>query len=719
MIQFDPAFDRLRHRAVWGAPAIALAVLLPYEVVDGTALFMWDIAGELPPAGWLAALAPVMAAVIVLAARVLTERAVALASAVLSSLAGAAVLVRLGADATAWDAFMLPESMASRPSAGLLALALTAAGSHLTFHDQHRRVGRALLWSAVGTAAVFYLWPGEAEVPIVTVVRALAAISEVPDWRFGMGVVVLAMLALWPAIVAFVGLRHARWPPADDHPVTGILAIYGLPLCLGMFVFRAVATPQSATSDGWPVFGPAGGIVVLAAIVALLASSLEVLARDARTRDALVAPVLGVAAVLATAALQWWLGQPPPKGVDWTLEAPSTAADHFYRELLPAWNRARNLWDVRVRTTSGARAMVEVKRAAREAREASAAIDERLGHAVAAMTRAAHDLDVAGRRWYRLIGDLNDASRAAGLPYYIDPTVVAFSTDDGLRRYFRLRGYRVERVRRFGVDGEQFATLDVRRLGFEPDGRRLLGFSRDLQPFALVDLDEVATWNETAGRGAEADPPTCRPDDGSGRPVHGTFIEFLMGSTSRALDETCGDVLATMRAEHPGRLERLMRDLTERHELQHQIDGPHLAVPTAVHEAVPWGADGLRRRISRELSAYVAAMTSSAVPPALTLVHLSTFATAGPRAAEHHVALIVLARLADRPVTDNEGNVDLTAVRDALDALANTDDDDLRIRAADLWDDLYGRRLSVVEPFADQAPDEQVPPPRAIDPQAP
>lgn len=688
-LEWHPGALRLRSRCRWAGALVALATLLPYEVIDGNPQFLWHLIGELDVSGVIAYLAPAAAGVAAIVASFLARRSTSLAIATLAGLLGAALLIRIGADAAAWEVLPLPESLTRRPSQAILALSLTAAGCYLSFREHSRKVGRWLLYGAVGLAAVFYGMPGRGEAPFATIFRLLGALDELPHWRFKLGFIVLAVLLLWPALVALLGLVHVRWPPRDQHPVIGIVALYGLPLLLGMLVFRALP----GAPEGWNVFMAIGGILVLGGMVALLASAIEVAA------EGLFAPApdqhepegvpprralaIAGAAVALVSLAQLVLALPPDKGVQWTLKAPTAEADAVFRHLLPAWNRARLDWDREARHESGARALLEVKRTAREVVDAATTVDPGLGAAVERMTKGANELHVAGRAWYRMVAEVNDASRAAGLPYYLDPTVYQFNAGGEQRRHFRMRSYRVQRVRRFRAGGREYATLHVDRLDPSNLGASLLGFSRDHQPFAVVALHESRNFERALIEGAGAEPPSCddswNPDarEGLGR---------------------CGELLARIVRDLPGGVEAAVTALTDRHELQHQIDGPHLPMSGAVLDHLQHRGQEYRERVNRELSAYVAEITAPDVPPHLGLVHLARFALSfEERHYVYHVAIIALEAMAETRLRDADGELDPQALVAAFVALAGLDDAALRARATDAWGDLYGMSLPAVE----------------------
>lgn len=326
-----------------------------------------------------------------------------------------------------------------------------------------------------------------------------------------------------------------------------------------------------------------------------------------------------------------------------------------------------------------------MKGAARELTSAARGLDAGLGAAVETLTREAGALDLGGRRWYRLIGDVNEASRRAGLPYYVDPTVNLFQTPDGFRRHFFAHSYRIEKVRRFLVGGREMATLQVRQLGHRRDGHQLLGFSRDLQPFALVVLDELEPFAEETRERGSATPPRC--------------TEKEEADPGEALAK-CGELLgqAVAAAGGPERLLAALTESTERHELQHQVDGPHLEMAGLVLKRLAAYAEEPQRRVNRELSAYIAEMTAPGSAPRLSLAHLARFALLGSRGTEHHVGVLAMEALSGRE-TRGPGGVDRAALGQALGDLAAESDDALRARAAKAWKDLFGQALPETNPL--------------------
>ncbi|MCB9548425.1 MAG: hypothetical protein H6706_21665 [Myxococcales bacterium] len=690
---YDPAGLRLRGRARLGGVAVALATVLPYEVVDGQPQFLWHLAGELGPAGLLAYLAPALAGLGIVAASFVVRRSATLALVVIGALAAAGVLIHLGADASAWDLVALPDAVGRSPLIPLLCLALTAAGSSLTFAERTRRAGQAVLIAAVVLAVGFYTWPGRGEAPIQAAVRLLGQVGDVPDWRFQLGFIIFAIILLWPALISLIGLVHLKIPAPDDQPLVGIVARYGLAALLGMLVFRGI--PGAA--QGWGTFHAIGAIVCLTGLVSLTAGALVVAigtlaappGADAEADPRPAARRAGVfvlAAVVLVSGAQWVLARPPSKGVDWTLKAATPAGDALFSDTLMAWNRARLRWDRQARSASGAEALLAVKAAGRTLVDAAQAFDPSLAPAFERLTRESRDLGLAGRRWHRLVADVNEAIRAAGQPYYLDPTVLTLRGDGEARRHFRMRAYRVTRVRRFDVEGDAFATLHVDRIDGGTGASPLLGFSRDLQPFAIVLLPEIQSFQEELADGAAADPPTCLA--GSGSDPNDEAEEIAA--------DVCGKFLAKAVAELGAGLPAAAAAVVDRHELQHQIDGPVVPMAPLVAERLAHRGEEVRERVNRELSAYLAQLTADDAPPHLGAVQLARLAI-GSRGRRIYpiTGLLALEALTGHPTLLDSGPVG-DGLAQALSEISADSPDALRARARAAWARQYGADLPAI-----------------------
>ncbi|WP_437281958.1 hypothetical protein WME90_15790 [Sorangium sp. So ce375] len=669
--------ERLRARCLWSGLALALSALVPYEVAYGHGIFVWSVLPELAPAARVAALAPAIAGLWLLAlgarterrAGLLIERPTSRAIAVLAAFVAVNVATWIGRRSSAWDMLPLPDSLTTRPAPFLAVFAFTAAGVVLRFHARARRGGSALLVASVAAALVFYLWPSRGEIPAQTIARAAVLVATLPDARFQLGYGMVLLFVLGPLVIALLGLAYVRRVPRREHPGLAIAAVWAMPGLMLLFVYRAFL------SGGWGVETGAVAFfaLLLVAVVAVLASAIEVLALGVMVPEAelepgsaaggarpIVAAGAAAASIAALLGALLVLGRPTPKGVDWRLGAPTAEWDKVFGELVPSWERARIARDAHARGAqgTGAEAQVLTKARSREMLALARAQPDGkdVAEALATLAGQVDDLELSGRAFGRLVAEANDAARRAGLAYYLDASVTVGVSTEGAARRFYTTPYRVKEVHAFRVGDDRFATLLVEPMTGE---RRVhLGFSRDQDPFALVLGSEVRSYAERFGQ----EGATCHEGAGG-----------AAGALSR-----CDAALAKLRERLGGALERAVLAGTERHELQHQIDGPHLPLSPAVTELLAGFSDEAQDRVSRELSAYIAEMTASDAPPQLTLVHLFPFGVVARGGAEHRVATLLLETLAGKKLRLGAREVDPETYAQAFEEQVSRGDDELR-----------------------------------------
>jgi hypothetical protein len=693
---------------------LILSALLPYDFVGTAPLFLWDVIGELPLASVLATLAMPIAGVAILIATVAAKRASSLAVTVLAALALVAVFFQLGRDRAAWEVFSMPAAVTNRPAFAIIALAMTAAGANLAFRPATRRLSRYILGGAVFAAVLFYVLPTRGEAPISTLWRALVSLPDLPDVRFQIGMVLIAIIMLWPLAVPLAGLIYLRRPPSKDDPWVSILATFGLPALLLMFVYRVLVFAQA----GVAVLAYILTILVVAALLAITGAAIVVLGEsvslaesvqqaahelgpdsEAEKRRTSFGLKLPVAAAIAAgvfvflAGAEWVLARPPKKGVEWKLSGGSDQAEKVFADAIPSWQMRRTNWQETVKDQANAAGRADMREAAHNLVLSAKDVDPGLATSIASLTDESEDLDLAGRRWYHLVEQVNEASRKARLPYYLDPSVlIREQTDKGgenvkVERSFRVYPYRIDTVNRYDVEGRDFATLMVRRLGYARDGHNRLGFSRDVQPFALVVLDEV--------------------DDLSSE------LE------SDALNSSCGRAIVTSRdgqmaysvcAGETGKLVAEVgiggvRDAvlagTERHELQHQIDGPDLELSKVVLRRLSAYVPSFQDRVNRELSAYVAELTAEGASPRFGLLVLAPFVFGDKNPGPYHFAAVftfeALSGKRIRRGAEPYGDLEFDKFADVFQDLMARSDDQLRRKAREAYHDLYGSDLPEVK----------------------
>ena len=671
-LTYDMSADRLRAACQVGGVALLASPLLPFEAVSNQPVFVWEILGELHPATALSALFPVCAGVVLLVASRFVRHPSMLARLTLLVLATWALVAKLGADAAAWDVAALPDSLNRRIELYVLSIALSGAALRLLAEPAARQASRIVAALSVVAGLCFGLWPGEGEAPLQTGLRVALALLELPDPRLVLGYGLILTIGVFPLLAAGTALTLALIGGGRHTALIAELATFGAPgLVFGLAMQRVLAT-----------FGDTSVVVttaialVLAALLALSARAIELVAlwwtglgassdRESPPPARRFMVVAGGLALL-TPLVVLVLSRPVSKGIAWRLGPRSEQADRVFGELMPKWALSRARWGLVARQAASAAELAEARAAGNDLLRASRELSPELGRAVSELLQGASDLDLAGRRWFRLIEGVNEASRSKGLPYYLDPGLRAGMHDGHVQRLFLVYPYRVEEVRAARADAVDYALLGVRRLGEARDGHERLGFSRDHQPFALVVLDEVEPYATLLSTLALLEPPSC---------LEAVGLSPALGS--------CGSVLQRLSPSM-----QQVRRLVERHELQHQIDGPELTRSPAVLKALSGFDDDAIDEVNRELSAYLAELSTDRVSPKLALVHVMPFVTARSGSALRFVVQLELTALCPhRPAGTPH---DLQA---SFDELVSLPDDALRQRARAAYGELFDTEL--------------------------
>jgi hypothetical protein len=119
---------RLARRTMCTGWVLLLSVLIPYEVAEDRAEFVWQAVPQLPCGLALAALAPAAGGLALLIAGVVRRGATTLALAALSVLLALAATTSLVASPTPWDVLPLQESWTRSSCALLLLVCRATAG---------------------------------------------------------------------------------------------------------------------------------------------------------------------------------------------------------------------------------------------------------------------------------------------------------------------------------------------------------------------------------------------------------------------------------------------------------------------------------------------------------------------------------------------------------------------------------------------------------------
>lgn len=707
---FGVSAARMRSRARWGSLILLVLSLFPLDVLFKTPIFVWDVLPEVSLGGQLGLLALPVAALSILIASFVAKRGGSLGMFVLGALASAAILRWLGAERAAWDQNTLPESVSNKPAFVLLSLAAAAAASNLSFRRATRRAAPGMVGLSVASAGVYYLFPDRGEAPLRAIFRSLAHLSELPDVRFQIGALILTFLVSWPLLVAGASLLLLRSPSSKDEGTLALLATWGLPLWLGLLIVRGFGSPEG----GLVLLLHSAMVLAVTAIVGLASAALLVsvesffvkagdVAPASRrlsdvvdgevdafgkpalpqklppagglpARTALIATVVGT---LAIAGLGFALSRPPEKGTEWTLRDATPASDEVFGNALPSWMRSRRSWDLATRAEQSSEARVLLKERGKALTKAASELDPALGAAVTRLVEESDDLDLAGRRWGNLVTDVNEASRRAGLPYYLDADIVTEFDKESFRHSFAVYPYRIEEVRPYDVGGRAYATLRVRRIGRLRQGHGRLGFSRDSQPFALVILEETEEHGELFS--ALSKMGYCTDSVVANQELYGGL-------------DTCGRLLKEYAATVEGADGRRVIAQgvlagTERHELQHQIDGPHVPLSPAVLAIMEGYAHSSQDQVNREVSAFLAELTAEGAAPKVTLVQLAQYLLAreDPTGTYGKTAIACFEALSGKTIRRGY-RLDGKAFWPVYEQLFTLPDDELRARAKQTWE---------------------------------
>lgn len=676
-LTYDSSAARLRAACRFGGVVLLASPLLPFQLVDGQPIFIWEILGELHPATAVAVLVPALAGVLLLAASRQLARPSLLAFLTLLVLGSWSLISKLGADAAAWDISTLPDSLNRRVELYVLSIALSGASLRLLAEPAALKTSRSVAGLGVATALLFGIWPARGEAPLQTCLRFIGALAELPDPRLVLGYGLILTIAVFPLVAAVAALALSRSGRGQHTALLADLTTFGAPGLVFALALRNVL----ATFGDVSVVVTTAVASALAALLALTGRSLELLALWATgvgessdwERSAEPQRFVRVAAAVALVAVAcvFVLARPVRKGIDWQLGSRSEKADKLFGELMPEWGQSRARWSVNAKRVASAAELAESRAAASQILRASRELNPELGRAVAELVQGAGELDLAGRRWFRLVEGVNEASRAARLPYYLDPGLSVTQQGGHFERLFLLHPYRVEAVRPAKADGLAYALLAVRRLGKARDNHDRLGFSRDHQPFALVVLDEIEGYSTSLDDFAQRDPAVCVDSD------------FARPELS-----TCGALLKRLSPSL-----QQVRWLVERHELQHQIDGPELKHSAAVLEALSGYERAAIDQVNRELSAYLSELVTAKVSPKLALVHVMAFLSSRPGSSLHFVVHLELAALA----SERHKAVLAEEPRAIFDELAALPDAELRQRARDAYRRLFGVDLLDVQ----------------------
>jgi hypothetical protein len=668
-----PGEEALTSALRWGAGLAAVAALLPVKVDGGTALWPWQVADH--PTGLVAAvaLAAVGPALLLLSfsrQSVATRGALALG---LASTVAAALLC----DAEGRAALLpfVPIAWGKGGPLFLGALWLAGAAGALKAASSPAGAARALAVAALGCVGLLYSWPHRGGSLAEAVASMLWAAREAP--AFAMNGLIALMPVLAIAVCAVPALRRRATRSSN----------LGWMVAFTPAVVMALALKASLAFhvDALALVGLRAALLWVAAPLAGAAGLRASLSSGAAARR--LAPVLAVACLASAALAGFAYSQSVPPLRAWPLAPePSWAVELYERELLGIV--------FAVSRSTGPRDPGELGRATAAAVARSAPVPE-LAAALGKLGELAKD--VAGnRRALERQGDrINEAARAAGLPFYADVNVLGLPDGRKLRWLFYVKTYRIRRVRTARVGDAAYGVLWLERLDDTNVVERLLGWKKTSLPYASVILDKLSgLWLDRllpalAFASAPGDPYADAADevredleaelDAPARAALGQAVECVQ-EKGRSSGE-CEAELSAIEAP----MVQVLALVVEAHELQHVIDAGKVEAPPELLRRMPGFSDDSVDAAADELSAYLAEMGRSE-QPRLALGHLRAVARS-PRTPEAFAGAVLLDALR-HPGEEDEHLAKLPRV-------------ELRDRARAAYRQLFGQPLAVPDEIGD------------------
>jgi hypothetical protein len=362
-----------------------------------------------------------------------------------------------------------------------------------------------------------------------------------------------------------------------------------------------------------------------------------------------------------------WINTEDRPNIHWSLSESSEHQEQFFTKQIPDYVEALSRYSyIRAK---GSESKKHKERLAQEVQKllgAAYGIDRKFGEDIRSFVNISEEPDFSGRVWLRATRRINERIRQLGMPYYIQANFVEMSPKSLIRRIFYVLTYRVEKLRRFNVDGEEYAAIHLRNLGGLNLGGRWLGLVRGDMPFALVMLDEIEEYVEHI--------------------LHSVVHESSCGTAERnyhplaeRADTACASFISDIIEERGFDAEKdfdALADLfidiqirsTERHELQHLVDGNGPEVPLELFELAPRSSDAQLSIVTKELSAQLAEFnTRDPLAIALALAQAQSFLLADNDDQDTYRfgAGLIIEHLTNQNVIETFGKVDLQPVVDA------------------------------------------------------
>jgi hypothetical protein len=331
----------------------------------------------------------------------------------------------------------------------------------------------------------------------------------------------------------------------------------------------------------------------------------------------------------------------------------------------------------------GGEAAVMLRSQVEEATRAAGRIDEELEARVRGLVGLTGEIEMSGLRWRAATVAVNQRLRKLGLPFFLDASALEYDVDGAARRLFFITSHRVERIERVSTRVGGLGVLHLRRIDDLNIAGSTLGRVVQDEPFGLVELTEIEGHAATIAAAIAGDGMCLSP---------GLLLEYGMDAFGPwAALASCGRIVAGLvpsgedgapvEAALEAAFDVALTASTQRHELQHLLDGDDLAVPSEAAMLLPNAPDRVLRSLAAELSAYLCELdTEDPVSAALSLADMLSFLSRPSRygaSVERLVAGLYLSRLAGSEVMDRGGVVDWGKVSAVLDGLEKLEADAL------------------------------------------
>lgn len=630
----------LMRAFAWGGFLWCLSLVLPVRVEFGEALWATDL---LATASGLQALgASAFAGIGLLLLSVGSDTRPASSRALAGLTLAAVGLAGLMCDPETQSNLLT--NMPAGLTRGYVALLVLTASAAAGLRAVERSRALILFAVSIASTAFIYLWPHPFGALWQHAARDLTQVSlPGPQFRASLTALVLCALPAGLVVSALLGRFFAR-PGARRVISTWVI---GLPTVLLVALSIKLAARQGI--DGHVLVGLRSAAVFLSLVVttSFAAQVFSPHAPTAGSRKFRIAAhglslgglALALAPHLQSPVTQSWVVGPSPR---WAMQ--------LYAEQIP--NIAAAAADVDL---PGGPALLQTRIRSAMQTANSAPV---LAKAVASFGYKAQNPGENRRALRQAAVQINDAARAAHLPFYLDLQLIGSHRATRSKRWTaNIRTYRIEQARRFEISKEIRSSLWLSRLDTSRSGETRLGWTGHDAHEGMVMLDVVRDhWRQDLLPALVGHAPYPQMK------IYSRHARVLSADLANALaPQVPADMLgkllqcaaegnrnphcqSTQRSVEP-RLLHILAQKVEAHELRHAADGARLAPPARLLTVMPGHSEDAVHFAASELSAYLAEVASCPVPR-LALAHFYALSKARPRSPEGFAGRVAFDTLA-------------------------------------------------------------------------